>query len=92
MGMRIDDAGHQKHAFGIDLLGAGRGFDLRGDLHDFLALDSDIGRHAAIFVDDQAVMNDQFASRLCLRRAGLQHQHNREAKGGGGGHAAGPRR
>ena len=79
MRMRINDAGQQQHAGGIDLARARRGHKLWTDLHDFLAADFDIGLHAAVFVDDKTVMNDQFPGLLRLRRAGLRHQGHRQA-------------
>src|SRR5215472_16791713 len=56
---------------------AWRGHQLWTDLHDLLAADSDIGLHAAVFVDDKTVMNDQLPELLRLRRAGLHHQGHR---------------
>ena len=98
MRMRIDDAGQQQHAGGIDLARAWRGHKPWTDLHDFLAADSDIGLHAAVFVDDKTVMNDQLPGLLRLRRAGLHHQGHRQAdygrqacSEGGGRSAARPR-
>src|SRR5215470_731945 len=76
----------------------GAGHKLWTDLHDFLAADSDIGLHAAVFVDDKTVTNDQLPRLLRLRRARLHHQGHRQAgycrragSGGGGRSAARPR-
>ncbi len=98
MRMRINDAGQQQHAGGIDLARSWRGHKLWTDLHDFLAADSGIGLHAAVFVDDKTVMNDQLPGLLRLRRAGLHHQGHRQAgydrqagSYGGGRSAARPR-
>ena len=62
MDVRIDAAGEDEEARGVDLLAAAQA---RGNGHDAATADTDVGGHFPIGIDHGSAANDQIAHQTC---------------------------